>query len=527
MEASDRWQQVESIVQSTLGEDDLFDREICVKILEDVGGLSDARPVLEAYGQEPKIRIRDLLRFIKAPACGLYRCERIRGHYLVITAKGNTYLLRYLHSGHGELTVNPPWEEIERTKWDHRYEWKAMDKPVNSDSDGWTMQKSIQKSIAALIGPEEVEKAMKPRDFSPCLVGTYGPKKIPSELAGPLSFENCPEYEYENFDPYGIYESFCYSARAYSETCTIQKNGSIQYRPSYYEVESYTQDRTGYQSRFRSWTSGLEDTRTSQVKCVRRSDQWPLVLHPGPGAHIEVQYPPLCFIELEDGTTIDLARAGFTSGSALLSSTKISYPGNIKDAEGVECIVSFPGRYPDGWLECVEGSHDMSVACVFLCDKGDGLGKHAPEDDCQKCYCKDIYGLCPPGAVPGETADCRNFKSFGYKDKEKTPEENKEECDRNGGRPKWGCAWFQKWRKNVETAVSRKQKLIVYFFPGQVAQGRVKWEDLPTAQLWDGVGLGGSQKGEVAYLDKMGYPYEMRDVSKFLGEYASQSVRIF
>lgn len=472
MEASDPWQQVESIVQSTLGEDDLFDRESCVKILEDVGGLSDARAVLEAYGQEPKIRIRDLLRFIKAPACGLYWSDKFfREHYLIITAKGNTYLLECCASGLGMLTVNPQ-ENIER------YEWKAMGKPVNIDG-----QMNL-KTIAAFIGPEEVEKAIKPRDFSPCLVGTYGGKSSQGE-------------EYHR--PEGGSFSTIISAEY-----RIQKNGSVQYRPSYTEVMKYYSD--GTDETFRCEFEGM---RTSQVKCVRRSDQWPLVLHPGPDAHIEAQYPPLCFIELADGTKIDLARAGFTSGSALLSSTKISYHGLIKDREGVECIVSFPGRYPAGWHECVEGSHDMSVACVFLCDKDDGLGDHAPEDDCQKCYCKDIYGLCPP----------RNFQSFGYK--------NKEECDRNGGRPKWGCAWFQKWRKNVETAVSRKQKLIVYFFPGQVAQGRVDWEDLPKAQLWDGIGLGGSQKGEVAYLDKMGYPYEMRDVSKFLGEYASHSVRIY
>ena len=495
MEASDRWQQVESIVRSTLGEDDLFDRESCVKILEDVGGLSDARAVLEAYGQEPKIRIRDLLRFIKAPACGLYA----RGYeYLITTAKGNTYLLRCSEwHGGGRLSVNPHWEEIEQKR---RYEWKAMDKPVNIHS--WMIH---QETIAAFIGPEEVEKAMKPRDFSPCLVGTYGPQGLEDyQLSGPDDLSL----------PATRPRPLCLEIKKISEECTIQKNGSVRYRPSF-EEHSLAVWRS---PPHKQWTEGFEeDMRTSQVKCVRRSAQWPLVLHPGPGAHIEAQYPPLCFIELEDGKTIDLARAGFTSGSALLSSTKISYHGLIKDAEGGECIVSFPGRYPEGWLECVEGSHDMSVACVFLCDKDDGLGDHAPEDDCQKCYCKDIYGLCPPGAVPA--TDCRNFESFGYKDKE--------ECDRNGGRPKWGCAWFQKWRKNVETAVSRKQKLIVYFFPGQVEQGRVAWNDLPTAQLWDGVGLGGSQKGEVAYLDKMGYPYEMRDVSKFLGEYASHSVRIF
>ena len=342
MEAPDPWQQVETIVQSTLGEDDLFDREICVKILEDVGGLSDARAVLEAFGQEPKIRIRDLLRFIRAPACGLYSIGYWY-RYLIITAKGNTYFLECSNScGNGRLTANP------HRKFSGK-RWRAMDKPVNID--GWMMK---LETIANLIGPEEVAIAMKPRDFSPCLVGSYGPKVLPGAVV-----------EIGTHTGPGVHRTTVWTT--YSEECTVQKNGSIQYRPSYRKCSSIDRPEE-------SWTEGFEDMRWSQVKCVRRSDQWPLVLHPGPGAHIEVQYPPLCFIELEDGTTIDLARAGFTSGSALLSSAKISYPGNIKDAEGGECIVSFPGRYPEGWLECVEGSHDMSVACVFLCDKGDGLG---------------------------------------------------------------------------------------------------------------------------------------------------------
>lgn len=34
--------------------------------------------------------------------------------------------------------------------------------------------------------------------------------------------------------------------------------------------------------------------------------------------------------------------------------------------------------------------------------------------------------------------------------------------------------------------------------------------------MWDGIGLGGSQKGELAFLKKMGYDYESRDVKLLL-----------
>jgi hypothetical protein len=92
----------------------------------------------------------------------------------------------------------------------------------------------------------------------------------------------------------------------------------------------------------------------------------------------------------------------------------------------------------------------------------------------------------------------------------------------------------------------------VYYFPGQVGQGNVRWEDLPKHALlrdkvlsawpkdeagWPKklqpaeeavylaglseeerstvVGLGGSQKAEVAWMDKHNIPYEELDVGEF------------
>ena len=74
--------------------------------------------------------------------------------------------------------------------------------------------------------------------------------------------------------------------------------------------------------------------------------------------------------------------------------------------------------------------------------------------------------------------------------------------------------------------MKRKQRLIVYFFGGEVGQGLVKWDDLATAELWDGRGIGGSQKGEVAFLEKMGYKFDMRDVEDFLESFAKESAMI-
>ena len=106
----------------------------------------------------------------------------------------------------------------------------------------------------------------------------------------------------------------------------------------------------------------------------------------------------------------------------------------------------------------------------------------------------------------------------------------------------------------MQAAVAAGNVLVVCYFDGEVGQGKVKWEEvaaqsqlrdavlakkeaaqkaasgaLPLARLQQQaafvaslmpaerhclVGLGGSQKAEVAWLDKMGYPYEEWDVAR-------------
>ena len=106
----------------------------------------------------------------------------------------------------------------------------------------------------------------------------------------------------------------------------------------------------------------------------------------------------------------------------------------------------------------------------------------------------------------------------------------------------------------MQAAVAAGNVLVVCYFDGEVGQGKVKWEEVAAqSQLRDAVlakkeaaekaasgplplprlqqqaafvasltaaerhclvGLGGSQKAEVAWLDKMGYPYEEWDVTR-------------
>lgn len=250
----------------------------------------------------------------------------------------------------------------------------------------------------------------------------------------------------------------------------------------------------------------------TSVESVKRSKMLRVRLHAGPDAHISVIYPKIDRVQFADGATRDLS-ADYGSkniGSALLSSTKISYHGHILETEGSDCIVSFPGKYAEGWRECVEAStHDMGVACVFLCDEQDGFGKHAADpEDPNKCLCHKLYGVDRT-----DEQHRKAYQLYGYP--------NEESYKASGKVPIWGCLWFEKWRNNVELAVKRKQRLVAYFFEEQVGEGLVDWHDLCRSDLWDGRGIGGSQKGELAFLKKMGYDFEMQDVADFLRKFAA------
>ena len=468
-------ERVDALVQSV--DDDLVDRQTCLQFLEKIGvEPHDIRRVLELYGHPgmEQISLKKLLAFILDPAWllplppGLYEKEDnfLGDGLIVVTRKGNAYVF----DNRAGFSICAGLEGLCLS------DFKVRDEPFCIEH-----YRLREGDIAKLLPAEEWEKARKPRPFSPCLVGHYG-----GGDGGRF------------FDRSGGYANF------YGGEYTIDKDGSVRYVSKY---------RIEYDKNGEEVFNSKDAEKTSPVKSVSRGVEWSITLHPGADAFVEVHIPPLCLVELENGHEFDLSNFSFSAGCALISSTQISYHGHLKEEEGAECIVSFPGRYPDGWLECVQGSHDMGVACVFLCGKEDGLGEHAIDpDDGANCYCHKIYGVC------GLHRKFRTKGFYGHKDQR--------ECEKNGGRPSWGCKWFQRWRDNVEVAVQRKQKLVVYFFAGEVGEGLVKWENLSTAELWDGKGLGGSQKGEVAYLQKMNYDFEMKDVGPFLKEFAKTTIRI-
>eukprot|EP00438_Fugacium_kawagutii_P001731 Skav204122 [mRNA] locus=scaffold5190:265923:279459:- [translate_table: standard] len=232
---------------------------------------------------------------------------------------------------------------------------------------------------------------------------------------------------------------------------------------------------------------------------------------------------------------------------AVLDNTAdISYHGSIKTSAR-KCWASFPGKYATGWDALIQQLGGDSVGCVFLCTPDDGLGKHhvdpnAAEGSSVRCYCPRIYGT-------------RDFEKFGYLHRVKAPhtQEKMEQAiakskftgaivvrddakesemehakqrahdawEKSGRTASWGCEWYHVWLEKVTEAVAQGQRLQVVFFADQVGAGKVAMPDLPEKDLWDGKGLGGSQKAEVATLDLLkatdaGWDYDQIDVADFL-----------
>ena len=87
-----------------------------------------------------------------------------------------------------------------------------------------------------------------------------------------------------------------------------------------------------------------------------------------------------------------------------------------------------------------------------------------------------------------------------------------------GSKKPWGCYWYTRWLENVQQAVDNKQRLKAVFFPGQVGIGKLSMEMLvqDDVDLWNNIGLGGSQKSELATVDMMRWTYDQVDVGLFL-----------
>ncbi|CAK9074540.1 unnamed protein product [Durusdinium trenchii] len=222
----------------------------------------------------------------------------------------------------------------------------------------------------------------------------------------------------------------------------------------------------------------------------------------------------------------------------------ILFEGKVIEKPGTACIASWPGLYATAWHYLARRAQgaQTSAAVVFMAEGTQLYGKHCPIPEEEElhgaCWCFPLYG------------------------------EEKE----------WGCKWWEVWIQNVHMAMACGAVLHVYFWEGLCAKGKAasfatvgqenfagesvrnkikdfenskEFEDARQAGIlrlsdkkrYDGSsqqsrekqrlfrqwlppqerrvlekaeGLGDSQRAEVAWLDRKGYPYIEMDVSPFL-----------
>jgi len=170
-----------------------------------------------------------------------------------------------------------------------------------------------------------------------------------------------------------------------------------------------------------------------------------------------------------------LGKSAFEEAVSEGSGSLIDYEGKVRKTNKY-CVASFPGKYGKQWNQVTDPETPSSIACVFMQPGGEGYGRHIRPKGCwfsqKECYCHQLYGE----------------------------------------RTEWGCYWFGPWMDNVKEAVALGQTLLVFFFEGQMGKGIPEPEDIPWASFEQGVGLGNSQKGEVAFMKSKGFEFECRDM---------------
>eukprot|EP00438_Fugacium_kawagutii_P007058 Skav220587 [mRNA] locus=scaffold145:324008:326860:- [translate_table: standard] len=187
----------------------------------------------------------------------------------------------------------------------------------------------------------------------------------------------------------------------------------------------------------------------------------------------------------------------------------ISYYGSIRTGAR-KCWASFPGKYSTGWDALIQQLGGDSVGCVFLCTPEDGLGRHQQDPE------------VPDGGQSKAHKAVVIREDAGEDEMRDAKKRARKAWEKSGKTASWGCAWYEVWLQKVTEAVGQGQRLQVVFFAGQKGKGKVRMAELPKVDLWNDEGLGGSQKAEVATLDRMreqhggAWNYDEVDVADFL-----------
>lgn len=261
--------------------------------------------------------------------------------------------------------------------------------------DSCTLSKMPLSEISKLL-PHTVKLCARP--FTACLVGHYSQ----GSFGGPAAGNTWLESELNS-----LIISQDSKVRLFSRSIIFPTEAHRWQ----YEGERCGEAWEDYLQKSGASIQGHEEV--SKVHQVHRG-AWSLKLQMAP-PRLEVIYPPLSLLELENGRFIDLSSWPCPRKPALLSTTRITEMGYIRQG-AEECIVSFPGKYAHAWR-----SWDTSVACVFMCDEL--FGDHSPQ-----CYCRQLYGsrgfrrlASALRAVSAHSEDLRLLQSGSLRPEQRPP----------------------------------------------------------------------------------------------------------
>ena len=199
--------------------------------------------------------------------------------------------------------------------------------------------------------------------------------------------------------------------------------------------------------------------------------------------------------------------------------------------EAASCIASVPGKYSTRWEE-VTAQLVCSVACVFLTDKTSGLGENTLiSATSNECWCRQLYGDIPKEEYlrvvelsPEDDAERLAFEKsdaaamgkhllirYPHTDnvewelqKAAALEKAEQLWQLNCARAPWGCAWFSRWKANIDRAKELQQTLHIFDFEGQVGAGKLSWDELHVEEARHCAakagGLGASQKAVLWHI---------------------------
>ena len=220
----------------------------------------------------------------------------------------------------------------------------------------------------------------------------------------------------------------------------------------------------------------------------------------------------------------------FVLDQMLERTVSVSFYGYVEDCHGGTTVVSFPGAYTAEWAMLVERSQKLQESTRKAQQEEEEERDmidvmFRPKETTRKAH--DGAETVDPNMFSAGSTSCvflpPGSRLFGLHSPNTVDEEAKEygHCwcvALYGAKAEFGCRWFACWKEQLDKARQANHQLIVVFKAGQSGEGAESdWPPkLACNETNRGLpGLGVSQRGEVAFMRKLGLSLQHVDINEF------------